>query len=382
MRILIVDKKENGLRALRSLLEGHGYEVLAAANGADALETALKNPPDLVITDILMPVMDGFDLCRQWKKDARLKAVPLIFYTAACTDEEDKEFALKLGAERLIVKPQKPEALVAVIRETIQQAAEGAKTPARPPVKAPLEDEVLYLRQYNKMLIRKLEAMIEKSEQANHELRLSIKEKELLLRELNHRVNNNLQLIINLTSLQRKFINDEKDAAIFDENQRRIKSIAMIHEKLYLKKGIFNIKFSEYIKDLARSIFNSFVPFDRLLDLKVDVEDVKLDIERSVTCGLIINEVISNAIKYAFSGRARGEILISLHKRGEDDIELILSDNGIGMPYDIDLREPRSLGMKLIYDLAEKQLDGRITLDRSGGTTFRIVFKASQGNLQ
>jgi two-component sensor histidine kinase len=206
-------------------------------------------------------------------------------------------------------------------------------------------------------------------------LKSSLKEKNLLLHELNHRVNNNLQLMVNLASLQRKNITDEKTAALFDETQSRIKSIALVHEKLYLSKGFYDINFSDYLKDLANSVFNSFVPAGHKLSLKMDVEDIRLEIEPSVTCGLIINELLSNVFKYAFPGNRNGEVFVSFHRVGHGHIELIVRDNGIGIPSDVDLRTTKSLGMKLIYNLVEKQLDGTITIDRSSGTLFKIIFK-------
>ena len=177
-RVLIVDDKEENLYLLRALLQGHGYEVVTAPHGAAALETARQDPPDLIITDILMPVMDGFALCREWKKDERLKRIPFVFYTATYTDERDREFALSLGAEGFIVKPEEPDAFMAIIRETIQQVGSAPATRAEPaagvplrfPTETPEKEESVYLKQYNEALIRKLEAKMEQLEQANCEL--------------------------------------------------------------------------------------------------------------------------------------------------------------------------------------------------------------------
>ena len=177
-RVLIVDDKEENLYLLRALLQGHGYEVVTAPHGVAALETARQDPPDLIITDILMPVMDGFALCREWKKDERLKRIPFVFYTATYTDERDREFALSLGAERFIVKPEEPDAFMAIIRETIQQVGSAPATRAEPaagapprfPTETPEKEESVYLKQYNEALIRKLEAKMEQLEQANCEL--------------------------------------------------------------------------------------------------------------------------------------------------------------------------------------------------------------------
>jgi PAS domain S-box-containing protein len=175
--ILIVDDREDNLYLLRALLEGHGYEVVSAANGVEALEVARRRPPDLIISDILMPVMDGFALCRVWKQDEQLKAIPFVFYTATYTDEQDREFALSLGAELFVVKPAEPDALMGVVREAIklvghppaQQLPTGPRPESTGPPEAP-EGERDYLQHYNATLVRKLESKMEQLERANAEL--------------------------------------------------------------------------------------------------------------------------------------------------------------------------------------------------------------------
>jgi len=181
-KVLIVDDKEDNLYLLRSLLQGNGYEVEAARHGADALSIARKNPPDVIISDILMPVMDGFALCREWKKDALLKPIPFIFYTATYTDVRDKEFALGLGAARFIIKPEEPDVIMAAIRETIQQTGHShtahveptAKASSLSPSEVPEKEESVFLKQYNEALMRKLEAKLEQLERANHLLAMEI----------------------------------------------------------------------------------------------------------------------------------------------------------------------------------------------------------------
>ena len=182
-RVLIVDDSEDSLYFLRALLQGYGYEVVTASQGAEALDKARQNPPDLIITDILMPVMDGFSLCREWKKDARLRPIPFVFYTATYTDERDRRFALSLGAERFIIKPEEPEAFMAIIQETLQQVESQPAPTIRPAAEAPgklpiveLEEEAVCLKEYNEALIRRVEAKMEELEQANRELEQKITE--------------------------------------------------------------------------------------------------------------------------------------------------------------------------------------------------------------
>jgi PAS domain S-box-containing protein len=168
--VLIVDDNADNLYFMRALLQGHGYDVISAVHGADALDKARRDPPDLVIADILMPVMDGFSLCREWNKDEQLRRIPFVFYTATYTDERDREFALSLGAARFIVKPQEPEAFMGIVEETIQRAEASAGLSAESSGRPAEEDEVVYLKQYNETLIRKLETKMAQLEDTNRAL--------------------------------------------------------------------------------------------------------------------------------------------------------------------------------------------------------------------
>ncbi len=172
--ILVVDDNEQNLYQLQVLLGGHGYRVLSAADGAEALSMARQSPPDLIVSDILMPVMDGFSLCREWKKDERLKGIPFVFYTATYTDERDRDFALNLGAQRFIVKPEEPDTFIRLIREAIEEVQPSRSGTVLPPGGDLETEETGYLKQYNEALIRKLEAKMQELEQANRALEADI----------------------------------------------------------------------------------------------------------------------------------------------------------------------------------------------------------------
>jgi signal transduction histidine kinase len=170
MRILVVDDNEQNRYMLQVLLEGHGYQVTPAGDGAEALEVARHDPPDMIISDILMPVMDGFALCREWKKDAGLKAIPFVFYTATYTDPKDEEFALSLGAERFIIKPQEPDVFVEMLREVFVNYETGRLVALCEPV----EEEAVFFREHNDALIRKLEDKLVQLEETNRTLEREI----------------------------------------------------------------------------------------------------------------------------------------------------------------------------------------------------------------
>lgn len=159
-RILIADDSPQNIYLLEALLKGCGYEVSSVGNGADALDLARKTPPDLIITDILMPGMDGFELCRNFKTDAQLRHIPFIFYTAHYTDPKDEQFALSLGADQYITKPQQPELLRQIVGEVLEEHAQGTITS---PVKPPVEDEAV-LQQYSEVLFRQLEKKVSQLE--------------------------------------------------------------------------------------------------------------------------------------------------------------------------------------------------------------------------
>lgn len=177
-RILIVDDREENLHSLRLLLQVNGYEVDEARHGIEALAIAHKTSPDLIVSDILMPVMDGFALCREWMRDEHLKLIPFIFYTATYIDARDKKFALGLGAARFIVKPEKLDVIMTAIKESIQQIAQSPTTQAlsagdtfvQPSPKVSEKEESVFLKQYNEILIHKLETKMEQLERVNHKL--------------------------------------------------------------------------------------------------------------------------------------------------------------------------------------------------------------------
>jgi PAS domain S-box-containing protein len=205
------------------------------------------------------------------------------------------------------------------------------------------------------------------------QIRESLEEKGLLLREIHHRVKNNLQIIISLFNLQSHYIDDLKASEALKEGQDRIKSMALIHERFYQNEGQSRIDFDEYIKRLTENLFLSFSISPDRIKTSIDTEKVSLDIDSAVPCGLIINEVVSNALKHAFGPDETGEISILFKRNGEKGIHLVISDNGRGLPPGFDPETADSLGMQLINALTS-QLDGKMTFTGLKGTTFTLDF--------
>ncbi len=206
------------------------------------------------------------------------------------------------------------------------------------------------------------------------QIKESLTEKEVLLKEIHHRVKNNMQIISSLLRLQSRDVTEKKYIDMFTDSQNRITSMSLIHEKLYQSKGLAKIDFDDYIRDLANGLFQSYGANSNI-KLFIDVRDVSLGIDSAIPCGLIVNELVTNSLKHAFPDDRRGEVLISLHPNPENMIELIVRDNGVSIPANIDIRKTESLGLHLVTILVENQLHGEINLNRSKGTEFLIKFK-------
>ncbi len=205
-------------------------------------------------------------------------------------------------------------------------------------------------------------------------IKSSLKEKEVLLQEVHHRVKNNLQIISSLLSLQSAHIKDRRDLEMLKESQNRIRTMALIHEKLYQSEDLANIDFHEYIEALVDALFRSYGVSTDTVTPAIEVGAVSLGVDTAIPCGLILNELVSNSLKHAFPGGRKGEIRITLRPLN-GSIELMVRDNGVGIPDRIDFRTTDSLGLHLVTILAEDQLNGKITLTRDGGTTFTITFR-------
>jgi two-component sensor histidine kinase len=204
-------------------------------------------------------------------------------------------------------------------------------------------------------------------------LRASLDEREVMLREIHHRVKNNIQIISSLIRLQSRYIKDEKALELLDESQNRIRSMALIHEKLYQSRDFSRIDFSDYIAKMLTHLFAMYKVETSRIRRRVDAAKVHLDINRAIPCGLIINELVTNALKHAFPGDRGGEVLVRMRASVGDRHELTVKDNGVGLPEGFDLRQKGSLGFQIISDLV-KQLDGSIEVRNDGGTEIVIRF--------
>ncbi|MFA4934858.1 MAG: PAS domain S-box protein [Candidatus Methanoperedens sp.] len=219
---------------------------------------------------------------------------------------------------------------------------------------------------------------ITERKRAEEHTKESLKEKEILLREIHHRVKNNMQIISSMLRLQSEYLKDEKYSEMFKESQNRIITMSLVHEKLYQSNDFTKIDLNGYVKDIVHGLYQSYGINTGKIALNIIVEDVLLVVDSAIPCGLIINELVTNSLKHAFPDSRKGELKIVVRRTGENWVELVISDNGIGIPEDIDFRKTETLGLQLVTILVESQLHGEIYLDRSKGTEFKIRFKGAK----
>lgn len=201
----------------------------------------------------------------------------------------------------------------------------------------------------------------------------SLKEKEILLKEVHHRVKNNMQVISSILNLQSSYVKDVYALNLLKECQNRIKSMAFIHESLYQTKNFESVNFSEYVSTLTKNLVHTYSVNSQKIKLILTLDKLFLNLDMSIPCGLIINEIISNSLKYAFPDNRGGIIFVTL-KSSNNKVELEAGDNGIGIPLSIDLKQSQTLGLQLVDTLVD-QINGTVILDRTNGTKFKIEFK-------
>jgi len=210
---------------------------------------------------------------------------------------------------------------------------------------------------------------------ADELIQSALKEKEVLLREIHHRVKNNMQVISSLLNLQSKHVKNKENIEMFKESQNRIKSMSLVHEKLYESKDMASVNFKDYIQNLTNDMFRIHNVDINKVTLQTSIEVINLGIDTAIPCGLVINELLSNCFKHAFPKGKKGKINVIMHSVNIDEYELIVSDNGVSVPDKLNVGNAKTFGLKLITDLVENQLEGTLDLNRDKGTEFRIRFK-------
>ena len=239
-----------------------------------------------------------------------------------------------------------------------------------------LEELVQMRTQELELMNQDLKEEIDRRIDTEEILRAAYREKEILLQELNHRTKNNMQAISSMLALQADISGDEQVKSILHDTQNRIKSMALVHQKLYQADNLSRIDLRDYINDLGMRLMVSYQMTGRIT-LSLEIEDIYLTLRTAIPCGQIFSELLSNAMKYAFPGDMKGEIRIRVHRIEQDIIEMHIADNGIGVPKDFNFRSPNTFGLQSVYALTEHQLQGRITFVGDNGVTCIIQFHDS-----
>lgn len=344
--------------------------------------------PDLILADHSLPKFDGLSALKIASEQCPY--TPFLFVSGKI-GEEFAVKALKEGAKDYIFKNNLSKLVPAIQRalEECNEKAERKKAEeALRQAHLKLEQQVLERTEALSRVNEELRTEMNERERIENKLKKSLEEKEILLKEIHHRVKNNLQIISSLLNLQSRYITDENMLNIYKESQNRVKSMAIIHEKLYQSKDLARIDFGDYVTSLILDLFNSYGVDKNLIHLDVNIKDILLDINTAIPCGLIVNELVTNSIKHGFmatkqnisvenpfttSERIKEKISINVAKKDEF-YAMTIYDNGIGFPEDLDFQNTDSLGMQLVINLTN-QLKGTVELKRENGTLFKVNFK-------
>lgn len=310
---------------------GMDCEIKVVDNEKDYVHALKENNPDLILSDHSLPQFDSTKALELFRREKM--NIPFILVTGAVSEEFAVQ-SLKKGADDYVLKSNLSRLPNAIRRALVEKKTKKER------------DE----------LVGKLES--------------SLQEKEVLLKEVHHRVKNNLAIITSLLNIQADTIKNKKVKSLLMESESRVRSMGMIHEMLYQQDNFSNIGFETYILKLLQFISSNYIRPGLSVKYHVSARDICLNINMAIPCALIMNELITNAYKHAFNGRQTGEIRISL-SRENNKYTLSVKDNGVGMP---EIKDKSTLGMTLVYGLA-RQMEGAVTINNSGGTTFNITFE-------
>jgi two-component sensor histidine kinase len=355
INILLVDDDPRNLDILESVLVSPNYGLFRARTADEALLALMKHEFAVIVLDVRMPDIGGLELAQIIKQRKKTRHVPIIFLTAYYQEDKDVLQGYGAGAVDYLSKPINPLILnskVAVFVDLFKKTRALAKL--------------------NMAMESKISSQVQ-------QLKASLAEKETLLKEIHHRVKNNLQIISSLISLQSNKITDPMQRRLFQDTRDRVKSMALVHEKLYQSKNLGRVEMAEYARQLLTDLFLVNGATASKIRLKLDLVPVFLPVDVAIPCGLILNELTTNAMKHAFDDRPSGEIALRIREESDEQVCMTFSDDGRGFAPDQDWRSANTLGLQLIRMLTE-QLQGTIDVANGRGTTFQLSFsRVSKG---
>lgn len=364
--ILYLDDNPRDAERVRDILQQSELACeLRLVGDREAYEAALAQTRfDLILSADALPDCDGtaaLALARERQPD-----VPFILLSSTLGEEQAVDCVLR-GATDFVLK-QRPNRLVpAILRALTEAGAQQHRREAEAALR--LSEERL-----SEERLRQAQAMqdITERQQVEAALRDSLRDKDVLLQEIHHRVKNNLQIVSSLLHLQTDQAAQPTVKAVFKEAQRRVLSMALIHESLYRSPNLAQVNLAEYIETLCTHVFRSFGVDGAQIKLVTRLEPVALGLEQAVPCGLIVNELLSNALKYAFPSGRTGQITLTLSAPA-GQVQLRVADNGVGLPPPMENVPARPPGLGLVSMLA-KQLKGEVVVERGEGAAFQLTF--------
>jgi two-component sensor histidine kinase len=349
--ILVVDDHPGQLLSHEAILRELGERLVTARSGREALQRLMDEDFAVILLDVNMPDMDGFETASLIHQHPRFEKTPIVFVTGAQPTTLDRLKGYRVGAVDYVEVPIVPEILRSKVAVFV---------------------DLNRKRRDLERLNDALQAEIAQRRNAEEAVRHS-REKEVLLQEIHHRVKNNLQIITSLLRMQSRAVQDPAFSEALRECQNRVASMALIHDKLYRARDLARVSFGEYVRDLTSNILTSYTLPARSVRVRFDIDDLSLSLDYAVPCGLILNELMSNCLKHAFPVGHAGTVYIGFHAEGEEELCLVVRDDGVGVPPDVDLGRTSSLGWRLIRALVE-QLGGVVHCQTAGGTSVEIRF--------
>lgn len=349
VNILLVDDDARNLDVVESVLTAPGYCLFRARTADEALHALIMAEFAVIVLDVRMPDLGGLELAQIIKRRKKTQHVPIIFLTAYYQEDKDALHGYGAGAVDYLSKPVNPSILASKVAVFVDLFR---KTRALAAMNSAMETEIA--------------SQLE-------QLKASLAEKDTLLKEIHHRVKNNLQIISSLISLQSNKISDPMQRRLFQDTRDRVKSMALVHEKLYQSKDLGRVELAEYARQLLNDLFQANGAAASKIRLRLELEPVLLPVDIAIPCGLILNELTTNALKHAFDDRPSGEIAVQLRAVSPDTVHMTFADDGRGFAPELDWRTAGTLGLQLVRMLTD-QLQGTIEMANGRGTTFRLSF--------